>query len=65
MNANTDLSRRDVLQSTGALFIAFSITDAGAAMAATATDGKPPMLPTELDSWISISREGMVTIYFG
>ena len=65
MNANTDLSRRDVLQSTSALFIAFSMADAGAAMAAAVTDGKPPLLPTELDSWISISKEGMVTIYFG
>jgi CO/xanthine dehydrogenase Mo-binding subunit len=33
--------------------------------AAVTNDGKPPLLPTELDSWISISREGMVTIYFG
>ena len=66
MNANTDLSRRNVLQSTGALFVAFSMADAGTAMAAaTSADGRPPLLPTELDSWISISREGMVTIYFG
>jgi CO/xanthine dehydrogenase Mo-binding subunit len=66
MNANTDLSRRDVLQSTGALFVAFSMGDAGAAMAAAVTnDGRPPLLPTELDSWISLSRDGMVTVYFG
>src|SRR5215813_12076911 len=66
MNANTALSRRDVRKSKGAHFVAFSMADAGAAMAAAVTsDGRPPLLPTELDSWISISRDGMVTIYFG
>ena len=68
MNANTDLSlsRRTLLQSTGALVVAFSMADAGNLLAAAAgPDGKPPLVPTELDSWISIAPTGHVTIYFG
>src|SRR5450432_1889884 len=68
MNANTDLSvsRRNVLQGTGALVVAFSMTDAGKVLAATAgVDGKPPLIPTELDSWLSIAPNGGVTVYFG
>ena len=68
MNANTDLSlsRRALLQSTGGLVVAFSMGDAGQVFAAaTGTDGKPPLLPTELDSWISIGRDGAVTVFFG
>ena len=68
MNANTDLSlsRRTLLQSTGGLVVAFSVGDAGQVFAAaTGADGKPPLLPTELDSWISIGRDGAVTVFFG
>ena len=68
MNANTDLSlsRRALLQSTGGLVVAFSVGDAGQVFAAaTGADGKPPLLPTELDSWISIGRDGAVTVFFG
>jgi len=32
---------------------------------AAAADKKPPLVPTELDSWLAVSREGLVTIYFG
>ena len=61
MNANTDLSltRRALMQSAGGLVVAFSVGDAGQVFAAaTGADGKPPLLPTELDSWISIGRDG-------
>src|SRR5215831_6658818 len=66
MNANTDmsLSRRTLLQSTGALVVSFSLADAGEVLA-QAADKKPPLLPTELDSWLAVSKDGMVTIYFG
>jgi CO/xanthine dehydrogenase Mo-binding subunit len=66
MNANTDmsLSRRALLQSTGALVVSFSLADAGDVLA-QAADKKPPLLPTELDSWLAVSKNGMVTIYFG
>jgi nicotinate dehydrogenase subunit B len=68
MNANTDLplSRRTVVQGTGALVVAFSMADAGKVLAATAgADGKPPLIPTELDSWLSIAPDGGVTVFFG
>jgi nicotinate dehydrogenase subunit B len=68
MNANTDLSlsRRTVMQGTGALVVAFSMADAGKVLAAAAgPDGKPPLVPTELDSWLSIAPNGGVTVFFG
>ena len=66
MNANTQFSRRSVLQGTGAVVIAFSMGGAAEAFAqATAASGRPPLLPTELDSWLAIARDGSVTIYFG
>src|SRR5215813_1147878 len=74
MNANTDLSlsRRSMLQSTGALIVTFSVADFGEAMAAETASpapaipaGRPPLRPTELDSWIAIAKDGDVTVYFG
>src|SRR5215213_3905616 len=69
MNANTEmsLSRRTMLQGTGALVIAVSLGGAtevaaqGAAMGAT----KGALHPTDLDSWLSIARDGKVTLFFG
>jgi CO/xanthine dehydrogenase Mo-binding subunit len=66
MNANTEFSRRSMLQSTGAVVIAFSMGGTAEALAQTATPaGRPPLVPTELDSWLAIARDGSVTIYFG
>src|SRR5262247_1212243 len=73
MNANTNLSlsRRAMLQSTGALVISFSMADFGEALAQTAGPapavpaGRPPLMPTELDSWIAVAKNGEVTVYFG
>jgi nicotinate dehydrogenase subunit B len=66
MNKPTlNLSRRAMLQSTGALCVAFSMTNPARLLAQATTGDKPPLLPTELDSWIAIDREGLVTIYFG
>src|SRR6266446_4179055 len=64
MNANTEFSRRSVLQSTGAVVVAFSMGGAAEAQTAAASR-KPPLVPTELDSWLAIARDGSVTIYFG
>jgi CO/xanthine dehydrogenase Mo-binding subunit len=64
MNANTEFSRRSVLQSTGAVVIAFSMGGAAEAFAQS-TAARPPLIPTELDSWLAIARDGSVTIYFG
>ena len=66
MNADTNLSlsRRAMLQSTGALVVTFSMADAADVIAQTA-DKKPPLVPTELDSWIAVGKDGVVTVYFG
>jgi nicotinate dehydrogenase subunit B len=69
MNANTNLSlsRRLMLQSTGALIVSFS--GAGEALAASvapaAPAGRPALHPTQLDSWIAVAKDGDVTVYFG
>ena len=66
MNANTEfsLSRRTMLQGTGALVIAVSLGGTGdvLAQAATAVAKKHP---TDLDSWLAIGRDGKVTLFFG
>src|SRR5262245_48210711 len=71
MNANTEcsLSRRTMLQGSGALVVAFSISgttevlaQAPASMGAT---GAAKLHPTDLDSWLSIARDGKVTLFFG
>ena len=57
------LSRRQLLASLGALVVI-----APAATFAEAADipvGKPPLKPTELDSWVAIGKDGRVTAFFG
>ena len=67
MNAHfeTSLSRRSLLASAGALVIGFSLGPIDKVFAALAEDGKPPLLPTELDSWLAVAKDGSVTVYFG
>jgi CO/xanthine dehydrogenase Mo-binding subunit len=67
MNANTEfaLSRRTILQGTGALVIAVSMGDTGEALAQAAAAGPARPHPTDLDSWLSIGRDGKVTLFFG
>ena len=62
---NLSFSRRAMLQGTGALIVTFSAGGAGKALAQAAASDKPPLHPTELDSWIAIDPDGMVTVYFG
>ncbi len=62
------ISRRALLQSGGALVIAFSTLDAGkllAQAAQTAANAKPPLVPTEMDSWLAVAPDGGVTVFFG
>src|SRR4030095_14087276 len=71
MNANTDmsLSRRVMLQGTGALVVAFSMGGTtevlGQAPASMGATGAAKLHPTDLDSWLSIARDGKVTLFFG
>ena len=70
MNANTDmsLSRRTMLQGTGALVIAVSMggtTEALAQVMAAPAAPKGALHPTDLDSWLSVGPDGKVTLFFG
>src|SRR6267143_1760806 len=67
MNARIDLSlsRREFLKASGALIVsATGPAFIGETLAQTA-GGKPPLVPTELDSWVAIAPDGRVTAFFG
>ncbi len=67
MNARIDLSlsRREFLKASGALIVsAAGPAFIGESLAQTAA-GKPPLVPTELDSWVAILPDGRVTAFFG
>jgi nicotinate dehydrogenase subunit B len=65
------ITRREMLLAAGALVVtaAGPLPVLGEAASRTAGaafgDSKPPLTPTELDSWIAIGRDGRVTAYFG
>src|SRR6266540_3348387 len=67
MNARIDLSlsRREFLKASGALIV----SAAGPAFIGQAAAGsagvKPPLVATELDSWVAIAPDGRVTAFFG
>jgi CO/xanthine dehydrogenase Mo-binding subunit len=72
--APLSLTRREMLRASGALIVTAAgplalLGDAAAqtigAAPAAFGDNKPPLKPTELDSWIAISRDGKVTAFFG
>src|SRR6266702_2187314 len=71
MNARIDLSlsRREFLKASGALVVSAAgpafIGEALAQTAAVSTGGKPPLVPSELDSWVAILPDGRVTAFFG
>ena len=61
MNAPT--SRRDFLRGVGALVVMASAP--AEALAATAKTAAKSMDPAELDAWLAVSPDGMVTAFFG
>ena len=64
--ANLKFTRRDLLKGGGALVVTFGMP--GWADAATQDAGslsKPPLMPDQLDSYLSIAADGKVTVYFG
>src|SRR5205814_5093100 len=70
MNATTqmEISRRELIGSAGALVFAFSAGAPGEVLAQqvmAGNGGSSTLLPTELDSWIAIARDGKVTVFFG
>src|SRR5437667_137716 len=67
MSARIDLSlpRREFLKASGALVVsAAGPRFIGEALAQTA-GAKPPLVPSELDSWVAILPDGRVTAFFG
>jgi CO/xanthine dehydrogenase Mo-binding subunit len=76
MNARTSLplSRREFLKASGALVVGASMSgfvsdalahDGPHAAASASSAMKPPLVPTELDSWVAILPDGKVTAFFG
>jgi CO/xanthine dehydrogenase Mo-binding subunit len=68
------LSRRQLLQASGALIVTAAgplpfLSSADAQEAGTAATAfgttKPPLIPTQLDSWLAISPDERVTVFFG
>ncbi|MGZ3273580.1 MAG: molybdopterin cofactor-binding domain-containing protein [Caulobacteraceae bacterium] len=65
MTAHT--SRRDFLRAMGALVVAASAPAPGLAAAAKTAGGAlaKSMDPAEIDAWLAVSPDGMVTAFFG
>src|SRR5438046_6387440 len=71
MNARIDLSlsRREFLNASGALVVSAAgpafTGETLAQTAAVSPGSKPPLLPSELDSWVAILPDGRVQAFFG
>src|SRR5216683_1308541 len=70
MNARIDLSlsRREFLKASGAIIVSAAgpaFVGEALAQTAAAAGAKPPLIPTELDSWVAILPDGRVTAFFG
>lgn len=63
----SSMTRRQLLQAAGALIVSVSSPSlVRTALAQTsASGGKPPLVPNELDSWIAILPDGTVQAFFG
>ncbi|HWM41580.1 MAG TPA: molybdopterin cofactor-binding domain-containing protein [Burkholderiales bacterium] len=55
------LSRREFFKTSGALVVSFAVP--GSEL--LAQQGKPSLVPTELDSWIAVLPDGRVQAFFG
>src|SRR5919109_2373967 len=55
------LSRREFFKTSGALVVSFAVPGADL----LAQQGKPALVPAELDSWIAILPDGRVQAFFG
>src|SRR5574341_2550154 len=56
------LSRREFFKTSGALVVSFA---APSALTEAFAQGKPALVPAELDSWIAILPNGRVQAFFG
>ncbi len=60
----TTLTRREFLKTSGALVVSFAAPPLTEAPAQVSSD-KPPLVPTELDSWVAVLPDGRVQAFFG
>jgi CO/xanthine dehydrogenase Mo-binding subunit len=64
--ADFKFTRRDLLKGGGALVVTFGIPEWAVPAAQEAGSlSKPPLMPDQLDSYLSIAADGKVTAYFG
>src|SRR3954471_16878031 len=56
------MDRREFMKTSGALIVSFS---APVAQVMAQASGKPPLVPSELDSWIAVLPNGSVQAFFG
>src|SRR5712691_9292308 len=63
-NIMTTLTRREFLKTCGALVVSFAAPPPTEALAQVSA-GKPPLVPTELDSWVAVLPDGRVQAFFG
>lgn len=64
--ASPGIERRRFLLGMGALVVVVPAASAAAwAQGMTVPADKPPLTPTELDTWIAVARDGEVTVFFG
>src|SRR3970282_177023 len=57
-------TRREFLKLNGALVVSASLPFAQEVLGQTVV-GKPPLVPTELDSWVAVLPDGRVQAFFG
>lgn len=64
---NSEITRRGLLKSGGALIVSFAVPAGvlGGALPADAREAHRPLDPAALDSWIAVAEDGRVTIYWG
>ncbi len=59
---NAPITRREFLKVGGALVVSISFPETAVSQV---SPGKPPLVPTELDSWIAVLPNGRVQAFFG
>jgi nicotinate dehydrogenase subunit B len=63
---NLEISRRQFLKATGALVVAFGFPfDAEAQGAPALRTSGGPLPPNQLDSWLIVQKDGMITVSTG
>jgi nicotinate dehydrogenase subunit B len=66
IHVNSDITRRQFLKATGALVVAFGLpVDLRAQTVPVARTSGGPLVPNQLDSWLTIRQDGMVTVMTG